>query len=53
MNGDIKLNKVKGTDNLADALTKYVSNAEINFHSKGVRLIHCSGRHPLMPHVDG
>jgi len=33
-----KVKKVKGTENLADALTKYVGGRELEAHREGVRL---------------
>ena len=46
------MSKVKGEENLADALTKYVDASNIKLHSNEVGLKFESGRHPLMPHVD-
>ena len=47
--GDIRVKKVKGTENFADALTKYVGSKELQFHMKGVRLEKKEGRHREMP----
>jgi hypothetical protein len=47
----IIVNKVKGTENYADALTKHVGREDINMHMRGVMSQYSVGRHPLMPHI--
>ena len=47
--GDIRVKKVKGTENLADALTKYVGAKEFDEHKFGVQLVSEEGRHAEMP----
>ena len=49
--GDISVRKVKGTENLADALTKYVSAKELDDHKLGVQLFSEAGRHAEMPKI--
>ncbi len=44
----IIVNKVKGTENYADALTKHVGREDISMHMKGVMCQHVVGRNPLM-----
>ena len=48
---ELKIDKVKGTDNIADALTKHVGVEDMKMHMEGVGLEHRSGRHDLMPEV--
>jgi len=48
---DLKIDKVKGTDNIADALTKHVGVEDMKMHLEGVGLEHRPGRHDLMPEV--
>ena len=49
---EVVINKVKGTDNLADALTKYVGPEELRVHMVGTNSHVWTGRHQLMPVVD-
>ena len=49
--GDIKVMKVKGKENLADALTNHVTKEEIGMHMRGTSQEHVSGRHALAPEV--
>ena len=49
---EIELVKVQGTANIADALTKPVESAELQWHMQQVSIAISSGRHDLMPHVD-
>jgi len=48
---ELKIDKVKGTDNIADALTKHVGVEDMKMHMEGVGLEHRSGRRRLMPEV--
>ena len=48
---DLKIEKVKGTENVADALTKHLGVEDTKMHMDGVGLEHRSGRHNLMPEV--
>ena len=50
--GVIKVQKVDGKVNQADALTKYVSRDELEQHMRQVGLVVESGRHELMPKND-
>ena len=50
-NGDLKLVKVNGVDNLADALTKHLGAGELQKHMLGVGLEERGGRHEIMPQV--
>ena len=43
--------KVPGTENVADALTKHITNAEIDWHLKHANQRICTGRHELAPNV--
>ena len=47
--GIIKLEKVKGTENLADTLTKHVPHADLEYHIEHMNMRIASGRHVLMP----
>jgi hypothetical protein len=49
--GRIQLVKVEGTENLADALTKYVDSDMLEKHIKGSECEVVGGRHELMPEV--
>ncbi len=49
--GRIQLVKVEGTENLADALTKYVDSDMLEKHIKGSDCEVAGGRHELMPEV--
>ena len=51
-NKEILLNKVDGTKNIADALTKHVSNQELTKHMELAHQVIIPGRHPIMPHCD-
>ena len=51
MRGEIKVIKVKGTENLSDSLTKYVNRDDIDMHMNGTSQVFKAGRHDLMPHV--
>ena len=46
---DLKIDKVKGTDNIADALTKHVGVEDMKINLEGVGLEQRPGRHDLMP----
>jgi len=50
-NGDLKLVKVNGGDNLADALTKHLGAGDLQRHMLGVGLEERGGRHEIMPQV--
>jgi len=47
--GEIDLVKVHTSVNLADALTKYVDTAKLQYHMSQVKQIPEQGRHPLAP----
>ena len=49
--GDITVHKVAGVDNLADALTKYVTKDELNWHSEKIGQFSSAGRHHLAPEI--
>ncbi len=49
--GKIQLVKVEGTENLADALTKYVDADMLEKHIKCSECAVAKGRHELMPEV--
>ena len=49
---EIKITKVKGEENLADALTKPPEQRGLNRHIEGVGALLAQGRHPLMPKAD-
>ena len=51
-NGTIKLHKVLGTDNIADALTKYVPQEELKWHMHKVESVISEGRHEIAPKTD-
>ena len=48
---ELTIDKVEGTDNIADALAKHVEVEDMEMHMEGVGLEHRSGRHDLMPEV--
>ena len=48
---DLKIEKVKGAENVADALTKHLGVEDMKMHMDGVGLEHRSGRRNLMPEV--
>jgi hypothetical protein len=48
----IVLIKVKGTENLADALTKYIDSKEIEWHIEHMYMHACDGRHQLAPQLN-
>ena len=50
--GDIVIHKVKGTENLADALTKYVLAGDLNFHIENSGIREEYGRHELAPETE-
>ena len=50
-NGEIRLVKVVGTENLADALTKYVNGDELEKHVHGLGGRWSEGRHEMMPQM--
>ena len=47
----LKIEKVKGTENVADALAKHLGVEDMKMHMDGVGLEHRSGRHELIPEV--
>ena len=47
--GTLELRKVKGTENIADALTKYVEAEGLHNHFTNTRQSIQQGRHELMP----
>ena len=49
--GRIKVHKVKGTDNLADALTKHIDQHDMNYHMLHTNQFFVRGRHALTPTV--
>ena len=49
--GTLEICKVKGVDNLADALTKYVDRNEISKHLDGTNCSIVGGRHDIMPEI--
>ena len=49
--GEIEVRKVDGKGNLADMLTKHVSNEDIRAHMFNTRQMYAEGRHDIMPHV--
>ena len=49
---EIKITKVKGEENLADALTKPLEQRGLNRRIEGVGALLAQGRHPLMPKAD-
>ena len=50
--GDFKLEKVLGTDNVADILTKHVDRATLHRHLAGLGLKSQQGRPELAPRSD-
>ena len=50
--GDIKITKVGTNENLADALTKFVSKDGIEVHMRGTGQMITEGRHDLAPKVE-
>mgnify|MGYP005698073323 CR=1 FL=1 len=51
--GDLKVQKVDGISNLADALTKHLQKGPLEGHMVSVNLEIREGRHSLMPVCDG
>ena len=51
-NGQIRIEKVKSEENLADALTKGVDAQSIEMHLGGVNVRVSNGRHPDAPSID-
>ena len=51
--GDFTLSKVKGVDNPADALTKFVDRVTLEKHIAGMSLRELDGRADSAPQVDG
>ena len=51
--GDIVVVKVKGTENIADALTKYVDVKGLAVHVDGCILEYREGRHQDSPEIAG
>ena len=49
---EIKLVKVKGTHNPADAMTKYLGRPEIDAALWRISVVRCTGRHDIAPEVD-
>ena len=50
-NGDVVITRVKGLENLADALTKNLDAEDLRKHVAGTNCSIESGRHHLMPAV--
>ena len=50
--GDIQMIKVKGEDNLADVLTKHVSNDILTRMVSRMNRRCCQDRHALAPHCE-
>ena len=46
---EITIHKVKGTENLADTLTKHVGSNELQYHTEHMHMRIVEGRHTLMP----
>ena len=51
--GNIEVRKVKGEDNLADALTKYLGKGGVDKHIECTNQEQAKGRHWLAPAVSG
>ena len=49
--GVLEIRKEKGTENIADALTKYVESEALQYHLSQTLQDIRSGRHDLMPHI--
>ena len=49
--GVLEIRKVKGTDNIADALTKYVDSEILQAHMSHTQQEARPGRHCLMPSI--
>ena len=49
----LKVNKVKGEDNPADILTKYIEQGQIHQHCHGMRLVPEVGRPDSAPATAG
>ena len=49
--GDLKIEKVKGELNPADALTKYLEGPKLKSHLEWAGLFSLGGRHSIMPSV--
>ena len=50
--GEIIIHKVKGPENLADAMTKYVLAGELNYHIENSGMREECGRHELAPETE-
>ena len=50
--GEIKITKVGTYENLADALTKFVTKEGIDVHMRGTGQVITDGRHELAPKVE-
>ena len=50
--GDLTITKVPGEENIADALTKYVSRDQIVWHMDQVNQDYRSGRHKIAPQME-
>ena len=50
--GTIQVEKVKGTGNLADALTKHVGGPDHKVHTEGTDVEFRNGRHALAPETE-
>ena len=50
--GELELHKVKGTENMSDALTKYVTGAETRDHIAWSGMESRGGRHELAPQTE-
>ena len=49
--GKIKVLKIDGTKNVADALTKHVDQTKIAYHLSHTNQTICPGRHAIMPEL--
>ena len=49
--GEVIMRKVSSEENLADALTKYVNQDEINYHIQHTNQLVSEGRHELAPEI--
>ena len=49
--GEMEVTKVKGKENVADALTKHVTQEEVRMHMQWTAQEHVGGRHALAPEV--
>ena len=50
--GEIVINKVRGEDNIADILTKFVDREKIDQAIKNAGLERREGRHDIMPQLE-